>query len=114
MARSRLPDGWANDCHRVRRARPRSVFHSLREQVERASHAAPAAVEDVRVDHGGLDAPVAEELLDGPDVVSILEQMGRERVAKGVAGDSFRQPDRPRGPSDGALHGRGMKVEATP
>lgn len=48
-------------------------LHSFGEQVERVSDAAPAAVEDVRVDHGGLDAPVAEELLDGPDVVSILD-----------------------------------------
>lgn len=63
------------------------------------------------VDHRGLDAPVAEELLDGADVVSIFEQMGRERVAKGVAGNALGQPGGLRGPSDGPLHSRGVKVK---
>jgi hypothetical protein len=37
--------------------------------VERAAHAAAAAVQHVGVDHGGAHLGVAEELLDGPDVV---------------------------------------------
>jgi hypothetical protein len=40
-----------------------------------------AAVEDVGVDLGGADVLVAEELLDGADVVAGLEEMGREAVA---------------------------------
>jgi hypothetical protein len=34
-----------------------------------------AAVEDVSVDHGRGDVAVAEQLLHGPDVMAVLEQM---------------------------------------
>ena len=51
-----------------------------------------AAVEDVGVDHGGGDVAVAEELLDGADVVAGLEQVGGEGVAQGVAADSLGEP----------------------
>ena len=44
-----------------------------------------AAVDDVGVDHRGLHAPVPQELLDRPDVISSHEEMGRERVAEGMA-----------------------------
>jgi hypothetical protein len=37
-----------------------------------ASDARRAQVEDMRVDHGGADVAVAEELLDSPDVVVVL------------------------------------------
>src|SRR5688572_24176456 len=57
---------------------------SRRQEVERAPHPAAAAVEDVRVDHGRRDVAVPEQLLDGPDVVAGLEQVGRERVPQGV------------------------------
>src|SRR2546428_5548392 len=43
-----------------------------------------APIEHVRVDHGGADIPVAEELLDGPDVVIVFQQVGSEGVAEGV------------------------------
>ena len=43
------------------------------ETVERAADAAATAVEDVGVDHGGLDVFVAEELLYGADIVAALE-----------------------------------------
>ena len=35
-------------------------------------------VKDMRVDHRGADVFVAEQLLDGPDVVTGFEQMGGE------------------------------------
>ena len=49
--------------------------------VERAAHAEAAAVQDVRVDHGRADVLVAQQLLDGPDVVPGLEQVRGEAVA---------------------------------
>src|SRR2546422_1421172 len=39
----------------------------------------------MRVDHRGADILVAEQLLDGPDVVTLLEQVGGKRVTEGVA-----------------------------
>ena len=39
----------------------------------------------MRVDHRGTDITVAEELLDSPDVVVVLEQVGGEEVPEGVA-----------------------------
>jgi hypothetical protein len=41
------------------------------------------------IDHRGFDILVAEEFLDGMDVVAVLEQVGGEGVAKGVATDTF-------------------------
>ena len=58
----------------------------LSKDVHRTSYAAPAAVEDVGVNHRGTDIPVTQQLLDRPDVVSVLEQVGGERVTECVAG----------------------------
>jgi hypothetical protein len=65
----------------------------------------------VGVDHRGLDA-VAEQLLDGADVVAELEQMGGERVAQGVAADLLRQAGGAGSPPDRALDDGGLEVEA--
>jgi hypothetical protein len=66
-----------------------------------ASDAGWSQIEDVRVDHRGADVTVAEELLHGPDVVVVLEQVGGERVSEGVAGGDLGNA---RG-TDGVLHG---------
>lgn len=42
------------------------------------------------VDLGRADVAVTEELLDGADVVIVLEQVGGERVPKRVAGRALR------------------------
>ena len=42
------------------------------------------------VDHGRADIGAAEQRLDRADVVVRLQQVDRERVAKGVRGDAFR------------------------
>ena len=71
-----------------------------------ALDASAAAVQDVGVDHGGADVVVAQELLDGADVVARLEQVGGERVAKGVARDVLGQSGVHGGAVDCALkHG---------
>ena len=65
----------------------RFIF-SEAEGVYRASDAAAAgAVQHVGVDHRRVDMLVAEELLDCPDVVTVLDQVGREGVAERVAVD---------------------------
>ncbi len=42
------------------------------------------SVEYVRADLRGGDVAMAEQFLDGPDVVLVLEAMRRERVTEGV------------------------------
>ena len=46
-----------------------------------AQYAVPAAVEDMRVDHRRADVAVAQQFLDGPDVVAVLEQVRGEGVS---------------------------------
>ena len=43
----------------------------------------------VGVDHGGLQAGVAQQFLDGADVVIGLQQVGGEGVAKGMGFDAL-------------------------
>jgi hypothetical protein len=51
------------------------------QEIERATDAQGALVEDVSVDHGGADVLVAQEFLDGPDVLARFEQVRGEAVA---------------------------------
>lgn len=44
-----------------------------------------ATIEDVGVDHGGFEIFVAEEFLDGANVVARFKEVGGETVAEGVA-----------------------------
>ena len=46
--------------------------------VQRAEDGPGTPVEDVRVDLGGDHASVAEQFLNGPDVVAVLQKMRRE------------------------------------
>ena len=48
--------------------------------IERAPDTAAAAVQDVSVDHRRGHVSVAEELLDGADVVACLQEVGGEGV----------------------------------
>ena len=71
------------------------------EAVRRAVHRAGATIEDVGVDHRRGHVLVAEELLHGADVVAVLQEMGGEGVAEGVAGRRLGDP----GEADGGAHG---------
>jgi len=55
----------------------------------------------MRVEHGRADVLVAQQFLNGPDVIAVLEQMGGERVPERVAGSRFHQAR----PADGLLDG---------
>jgi hypothetical protein len=46
-----------------------------------AQHAPAAGAEDMDVPHGGREVAVAEEILDGPDVEAVLDQVGGKGVA---------------------------------
>ena len=50
-----------------------------------ASDAGRPAIEHVGIDHRGRHVAVAQQLLDRPDVGTVLQQMGGEGVAEGVA-----------------------------
>ena len=67
------------------------------EAIERALNPCRSATQDMGVDHGGPHVFVPQELLDGPDVVPVFEQMRGERVPERVARCALAQP----GPHDG-------------
>jgi hypothetical protein len=60
-----------------------------------------ASIEDMCVDHGRTDVPMPEELLDCPNSIAILEQMGGKQMPEGVATGRFGDP----GLASGFFHG---------
>jgi hypothetical protein len=64
------------------------------EQVERTRHARRAFPSHVRVDHGRVQAPMAEQDLNRSQVDAALDEVGRETVTKGVAMDCLAQARR--------------------
>ena len=58
---------------------------SAQKPISRAADTPPTSIQYVGVDHRGADALVAEELLDGANVVSILEKVGGKAVAERMA-----------------------------
>ena len=66
----------------------------VEDRVEGAANAETATVEYVSADHCRLCATLAEQLLYGPDVVTVLEQMRRKGVSERVACDSLRKTER--------------------
>ena len=80
--------------------------------VERTAHAEAAAIQDVGVDHRGLQVAMAEQLLHGADVVAALEQMGREAVAQRVAARALGEPRLAHRARHRALHGRLVEMMA--
>ena len=57
--------------------------------IERAANGHGTAIEDVGVDHGGLDVFMAEQFLDCSNIVPILQQMGGKAVPEGVGADAL-------------------------
>jgi hypothetical protein len=54
--------------------------------VGRAPDSGRTSVKDVRVNHRRAHVLMTEQLLDGPDVVALFQEVGREGVPEGVAG----------------------------
>ena len=63
-----------------------------RSGIERAADAEAGFVEDVGVDLGGGEVGVAEEFLDGAEIVVVFEEVGGEAVAEGVRVAGFVRP----------------------
>jgi len=82
------------------------------EVVGGAADAEAALVEDVGVDHRGREFPVAEQFLDGADVVAGFEQVGGEAVAQCVAGGRLGDAGGTDGAADGALDAALVQVVA--
>jgi len=66
----------------------------------------------VGVDHGGFDILVPEELLNGANVVTVLQQMSGKRVSEGVRRDVLVNFGGLGGGADGFLQQAGVKVVA--
>jgi len=69
-------------------------------------------LQHVGVDHGRLDVLVAQQLLDGADVVMVFQQMGGEGVPEGVAGHALFQAGGTCRLADGALQAAFVEVMA--
>jgi hypothetical protein len=66
----------------------------------------------MRVNLRGSNIGVAEQLLNGTDVVAALEQVGRKAVAQAVTGGALGESCLTRGMNDGALYRAFMEVMA--
>ena len=59
------------------------------DSVEGAQDSHAASVEDMGIEHRSADTCVAEELLDGSNVVAVLQEVGGKGVPHGLTGGSF-------------------------
>ena len=71
------------------------IRSSLRKHVKGGADPGWSAIEDMGVNHRGLDVAMARKFLHRADVIAAFEQMSRERVPERVAGGPLRQT-RPR------------------
>ncbi len=71
----------------ARRKRTRADrLRGLEEPVRGTANGSRPTVQDVGVNHGGADVGMAQEFLDGSNIVAILQQMSGEGVSERVAG----------------------------
>lgn len=85
----------------ARRGGPEACWRRCRRKaICWASDRRRTTVQHVGVSHGRVGVRVAEDFLDGADVVAIVEQMGGERMPKRVAGGWLGQAF----PAGGLLH----------
>jgi hypothetical protein len=82
------------------------------QSIGRAPDAKRPPVEHVRIHHRRAHVSVTEQFLDCPNVVAILEQVRRERMATGVGTHPLRDAGLPRRARDGLLDNRLVKVRA--
>ena len=69
-------------------------------------------MENMSVDHGGANILVAEEFLNGADVISALEEVGGEGMTKSMTGDALFDGNFLGGLLDSSLKARGFEVMA--
>jgi hypothetical protein len=68
------------------------VFLAVLASVKWTPHRPLAAIQYVRVDHGGLHILVPQEFLNDSDIVALLQAMCREAMAKGGQLTGFCKP----------------------
>jgi hypothetical protein len=90
----------------------RDAAQGLDLPVEGAADAAGAGVLNVGVDQGGAYGTVPQKLLDGADVVAILQEVGGERTSQGMRGHELRDSGGGRGRADGVLDDGLVQVAA--
>lgn len=76
------------------------------ESIEGAFDAGGAESADVGVDHGGGDVGVAEQFLDGAEILTGFEEVGGEAMSEGMAGNFFGDLGFLDSGGDGGLDGR--------
>ena len=81
--------------------------------IQRTTDPMPSTIQDMRIDHCRLDALMAQDLLDRPDVVTALEEMRREGVPQGVAGRVLDHSGGPARVVKGPLEGSLMEMMTT-
>lgn len=59
--------------------------HTCARLIERTPHCQSALGEDMSIDHRRFPVLVAEEFLDGSDIISLFQESGSEGVSKGMA-----------------------------
>ena len=71
--------------------------------VEWTADADPPAIQHMCIDHRRLHIFVAQQFLDRPDIIALLQQMRRKAVPQGVTTDAFGEPCRTTGLAHGPL-----------
>lgn len=66
----------------------------------------------MRIDPRRLHSFVAQEFLHRPDIIALLEEVGRKAMPQGVTTDALGEPCRMTGPTDGPLQPTLMGVMA--
>lgn len=83
---------------------------ALSNAIRRAAHSESPTVQHVGVDHRRCHVGMPQQLLDGTNVVAVLEQVCREGVAQGVAACALRDSGFGNGALDPTLNGTLMQV----
>ena len=67
----------------------RSASGQVRSHIERGTDGEATAVKDVGVDHGCSHVFVTQQILDGSNIVAVLQQMRSKGMAQRMATDAF-------------------------
>ena len=93
---------------------PTRRFSRTKQPIRWALDSARASVQDMGVDLRRAHVTVPEQFLHGADIVAVLEQVGRERMAEGVARCRLRDARAADGIPDGTLHDGLVQVVPAP
>jgi hypothetical protein len=57
--------------------------------INRTAHRQPSSIQNMGVNHCGLDILMCQQLLHSPNVITVLKQVRGKTMAEGVATESF-------------------------